>query len=61
MAECEYLDKCPVFEKSTTGVIKGVFAVMYCKGGKLEECERRKLKKADKDVPDNLLPSGDHL
>ncbi len=58
MAECEYLNKCPVFEKCQSGVLKSVFVTMYCKGSKLEDCARRKLKKAGKEVPLCLLPDG---
>lgn len=61
MAECEFIAKCPIFEKCQTGVIKGVFGIKYCKGSSLEDCERRKLKKAGKDVPPSLLPNGEHL
>ena len=61
MAECEFIEKCPVFEKCKTGVIKGVFGTRYCKGQELENCERRKLKKAGKEVPLTLLPNGEHL
>jgi hypothetical protein len=61
MAECEFLTKCPIFEKCQTGVIKGVFSIRYCKGNELEKCERRKLKKTGKEVPIDLLPNGEHL
>lgn len=61
MTECEFIAKCPVFEKCKTGVIKGVFGRLYCQGTKLEDCERRKLKKAGKEVPVTLLPNGEHM
>lgn len=61
MSECEFTPKCPVFEKCQTGVIKAVFSIKYCKGFQLDECERRKLKKAGKEVPPNLLPNGEFL
>ena len=61
MPDCEFLQKCPVFEKCTTGVIKGVFARLYCQGSKLEECERRRLKMNGAEVPPSLLPNGEHI
>ena len=61
MADCEYLTTCPIFEKSESKVIEGVFASMYCKGSRMELCERRKLKKMGKEVPETLLPNGKHL
>ncbi len=61
MTECEFLATCPVFAKCTTGAIKEVFNIKYCKGSQLENCERRKLKKAGSEVPATLLPNGKHL
>jgi len=61
MTECEFIEKCPIFQKCQTGMIEGVFGVRYCKGSQLENCERRKLKKDGKEVPLNLLPNGKHL
>ena len=59
--DCELLAKCPTFEKSTTGVIKGVYSILNCRGSKMEECARRELRLAGKVVPPFLLPSGEHL
>lgn len=61
MADCEYIANCPVFEKCRTGVIKNVFNIKYCRGSELENCARRILKKAGKEVPLSLLPNGEHL
>lgn len=59
MAECEFIAKCPVFEKCTTGALKNVFITNYCKGYKMEKCARRVLKLSGKEIPENLLPNGD--
>ena len=61
MAECEFIAKCPVFEKCKTGIIKAAFGTKYCKGNQMENCERRKLKYAGKEVPPSLLPNGETL
>ncbi len=61
MNSCEYLEKCPVFEKCQTGFIKKVFAIKYCQGSELANCERRKLKSAGMAVPLTLLPNGEHM
>ena len=58
MQECEFIEKCPVFQKCRTGALEKVFSVRYCKGSQLENCERRKLKKTGQEVPPDLLPNG---
>jgi len=61
MNECQFLSGCPVFKKCQTGLIKDIFTRKYCKGSLLEECERRKLKLSGSNVPETLLPNGEHL
>ncbi|MFA5519423.1 MAG: hypothetical protein WDA74_09220 [Spirochaetota bacterium] len=61
MTQCEFIENCPVFEKCHTGVIKGIFHIKYCKGSELENCARRILRNAGKEVPISLLPNGEHL
>jgi hypothetical protein len=61
MADCEFVEKCPIFEKSKTGIIKAAFGTKYCKGSSMEECARRKLKHAGQEVPEKLLPNGEYM
>jgi len=55
---CEYFRDCPIFEKFSLESTKNVYIILYCKGSKMEECARRKLRKEGKEVPLNLLPDG---
>jgi hypothetical protein len=61
MQECEYLSTCPVFARFKLEGLKNIWISLYCKGPKNSECERLKLKKMGKDVPDTLLPNGKHI
>jgi hypothetical protein len=60
MTECEYFPSCPVFKTIHTQVIKGVFAIKYCRGSELEQCRRREIALAGKEAPLDLLPNGEH-
>lgn len=57
---CEFLEKCPIFERTKKGILDKVFITLYCEGPQLEKCERRILKKNGKDVPLVLLPTGEY-
>jgi hypothetical protein len=59
--ECEHLKNCPIFEKCKTGLIENIFGELYCKGPKMDQCARKKLKKEGKNVPINLLPNGEYI
>lgn len=61
MAECEFLEKCPIFAKFELEGLKNFWIAFYCKGDKQVECERKRLRKANKEVPITLLPNGTHL
>jgi len=61
MANCEFLEKCPIFQKCQAGLLDKIFIRYYCEGYKLELCARRILKKSGKEVPATLLPSGENI
>jgi hypothetical protein len=61
MADCEYLDKCPIFTRFKVEGAKNVWIEFYCRGSRQEECARKKLKKQGQEVPTSLLPNGTHL
>ena len=59
MTECEFLAKCPAWRLNAD--IKFIWINNYCKGPKQERCARRRLAKAGKPVPDDLLPNNSRL
>lgn len=58
MADCEYLEECPIFERFQNEGVKRFWIDLYCKTEKQEQCARKPLIRAGKPVPDTLLPSG---
>lgn len=58
---CEFFQQCPIFEKCKMGALSGAFIFLYCEGTKMDECERRILKRTGKSVPLNLLPNGEYF
>lgn len=61
MPICEYYKTCPIFNKSMAGTIRCIYSVLFCKGSRMNECERRKLTKLGLEVPATLLPTGNHM
>jgi hypothetical protein len=61
MADCQYLDGCPVFARFKQEGLKNIWIRHYCQGWKQEECARLKLRNQGEKVPDNLLPNGELL
>ena len=61
MAQCEYLDKCPIFRKFKSEGLANIWISNYCQGDKMEKCERRVLTKKGVAHPITLLPNGRHL
>ena len=61
MPVCEFYESCPIFNKSMTGMIERIYAVVFCKGARMKECERRKRKQEGENVPRTLLPTGAHM
>jgi len=57
MADCENVEKCPIFEKFKTGGIADFWILKYCKGNH-EKCKRKELKRSGQNVPPNMLPNG---
>lgn len=60
MADCEYLEKCPVWARFKSS-IKDVWIKNYCQGEKQDRCARKLLSTEGKDVPGQLLPNGTTL
>ncbi len=58
MNDCEFLAKCPIFQKCENGSLDKIFILYYCKGYKVNSCARRVLKNSGKEVPPELLPNG---
>ena len=60
-SDCPYLEACPIFSRFRNESLGEVWIMYFCKGGQADECERRKLKEAGREVPLTLLPNGKHL
>lgn len=61
MADCELLDRCGFFLKyqDTLNLACRGFIKTYCKGPKMDECERKKYRRAHGAPPaDDMLPTG---
>lgn len=62
--ECELLDKCGFFKKyeSSLDLACRGFIKSYCKGGKMDECVRKKYR-TDHGTPphDDMMPSGQDM
>jgi len=61
MADCEFLDKCPIFAKFKIEGLKNYWIGLYCKGVKQDKCARKILRNQGQEVPKTLLPNGHHL
>ena len=59
--ECEFLMACPIFQKFSLQSTKNVYVTTYCKGSRLDDCERRKLRRAGREAPLTLLPDGSQM
>lgn len=60
MSDCEFLQKCPVWERFRSD-IKNIWIKNYCRGPLQEKCARRQLCQDGQPVPDTLLPNGTSL
>ncbi|MFP3908262.1 MAG: hypothetical protein ACLFVI_00515 [Archaeoglobaceae archaeon] len=58
MGECEFLRDCPFFNSLKLPSTGEMLKSRYCRGD-YEKCERYKLKKAGKEVPETLWPNGE--
>ena len=61
MADCEFLENCPIFAKFKIEDLKNYWIFTYCKGTKQEECARKVLRNHEKEVPKTMLPNGQLL
>jgi hypothetical protein len=57
MADCEYLDKCPIWARFQSD-IKKIWIKNYCQGEKQSRCARKNLSLEGTAVPADLLPNG---
>jgi len=60
MATCERSQGCPIYNYFRTDALKNYYIRSYCDGN-YDLCERLKLRKAGKPIPDSLLPDGKEL
>ena len=64
MVDCELLEKCGFFNKyqDTQNMACRGFIKSYCKGAKMDECERKKYRQAHGVSPDDdMMPSGQFI
>jgi hypothetical protein len=62
--ECELLQQCGFFKKyqAKQEAACQVFIMLYCRGSKMNECERKKFRTSyGAPPPDNMLPNGQEL
>ncbi len=57
MPECEFIAKCPFFNNISLPATADILKKRYCNGD-YAKCARYQMKKAGKEVPDNLWPDG---
>jgi len=64
METCQFVSKCPIFNKFRNEVVKDFWVNSYCRRDAGAHCARKKLRDAGKgpgEVPITLLPNGMHL
>ncbi len=61
MQQCEFLAGCPIFNRFKIEGVRNTWIVLYCRGPKWEQCERRIRRLRGETVPPLLLPNGDYL
>ncbi len=57
---CAYLEDCSMFKLFSMQSSAKIFIQNYCKSD-YSECARKKLNNNEKEVPEDLLPSGERL
>jgi hypothetical protein len=61
MKNCDLIEKCSVYARFMAEGMKSHWVMHYCKGGRMSECSRIKLRNEGKIVPLTLLPDGSHI
>ena len=61
MSECQFLNICPVFQRFGLEGAKNTWILLYCRGPKQDQCERRRRRLRGERVPATLLPNGKQL
>ena len=57
MAECPYINTCPIYEKIASGVLEEIYMRQYCKND-YKSCKRYQARSAGKTCPDHMMPDG---
>ena len=64
MANCEFLEKCPVFSRFKHEGVKNLWIQSYCKRDEGTTCQRKRLRTlgtSPEDIPLDMLPDGSRL
>jgi hypothetical protein len=60
MAECKYLEECPIFARFKNDGGKAAWLEVYC-WSSCDSCERYKMREDGKEPPPTMLPNGTHV
>lgn len=61
MATCEFYEKCPIYNRFKTEMLKNIYIRQYCSGD-FTKCQRYQIRqKTGKTAPEDLLPDGKTL
>ena len=58
VADCEFLEKCPMFARFEIESMGSAFITLYCKGPMMDNCARGIIRRSGEIPPDTLLPNG---
>ena len=64
MANCEYLENCPVFNRFKHEGVKSMWIESYCQRDGGSSCERKRLRMlgtSPENIPPDMLPDGSRL
>ena len=60
-ADCEYLEKRPIFDRFKVEGARNIWIEFFCRGSRQDECARKRMKKQGKEPGPTFLPNGTHL
>lgn len=60
MADCKYLDKCPIYKHFKTKVASTIYRMQYCEGD-FSKCQRYIMREKGQTPSECLLPDGKQL
>jgi hypothetical protein len=61
LRNCDYMGTCPIFDQFRQEGIRNFWIRLYCQGTRQSMCQRKRIKKAGRQVPEGLLPNGKFL